>query len=109
MPTNRFERGAVVRCKNRDWIVWAYPRGQRHADPLVLPITAQTGPRHRSQMRVDYGGKAMLVHLLDPVTLVGRECAPIGQCDDDMISAIASSMRRAIEANQTEGFAREPV
>ena len=102
MPANRFERGAVVRCNDRTWIVWTYPRGLRSADPIALPVTSQTGPRHRSQVRLTLGGRAVLVHLLDPVSLPRHDCERIGQCNAEIVATIAASMQRAIDAAEIE-------
>jgi hypothetical protein len=100
--TIRFERGAVVRCNSRTWIVWTYPGGDGFADPIALPVMSQTGPRHRSQERLDLAGRAILVHLLDPVSLPGDACERIGQCAPDIVSRLAASMQRAIDAAELE-------
>jgi len=102
MPVNRFERGAVVRCNNSMWIVWAYPRGQRHADPIALPVMPQTGPRHRAQVRLDFAGRAVLVHLLEPASLPHGECQLIGQCAEPIVALLSGSMQRAIDAAELE-------
>jgi hypothetical protein len=102
MPANRFERGAVVRCNDKTWIVWSYPRGLRFADPIALPVMPQTGPRHRSHARLDLGGRPVLVHLLDPVSLPQRECERIAQCDPAIVTMLANSMQRAIAAREAE-------
>ena len=102
MPANRFERGAVVRCNNSTWIVWAYPHGQRHADPIALPVMSQTGPRHRAQVRLDIAGRAVLVHLLDPASLPRGECQLIGQCAEPVVALLQGSMQRAIAAMELE-------
>jgi hypothetical protein len=102
MPVNRFERGAVVRCNNRTWIVWAYPLGQRHADPIALPVKPQTGPRHRAEVRLDFAGRRVLVHLLDPVSLPHGECRLIGQCAEPVVALLTGSMQRAIAASEAE-------
>jgi hypothetical protein len=99
--TNRFERGAVVRCDDRTWIVWAYPPG-RFADPIALPLVARNGPLHRSHVRLDFADRPVVVRCLDPATLPRDRCARIGQCTPEIIATIAVSMRRAIEASQIE-------
>lgn len=99
--TNRLDRGAVVRCNDRTWIVWAYPPG-RFADPIALPLVAQNGPLHRSHARFDFAGRPVLVRCLDPARLPRERCAPIGQCTPEIIQTIAASMRRAIEASEIE-------
>ena len=106
MPADRFERGAIVRCNNRTWIVWAYPRGLRFADPVALPVTPQTGPLHRSQVRLKLGGRPVLVHLLDPVTIPHGDCERIAQCGEATVAMLAASMQRAIDAAETE---RQPA
>jgi len=102
MPVIRFDRGAVVRCHDKTWIVWAYPSGRRHANPLALPVTRQTGPRHRAQVRLDLAGRAVLVHLLDPVSLPRGECQLIGQCAEPVVALLTGSMQRAIAALELE-------
>jgi hypothetical protein len=101
MPADRFERGAVVRCNNKLWIVWTYPRG-RFANPTALPVMPQTGPRHRSQIQLTLGGRPVLVHLLDPVSISQHDCEQIGQCGDTAITLLATSMQRAIDAAEAE-------
>ena len=91
-----------MRCNSRTWIVWTYPRGVRFADPIALPVMPQTGPRHRSQERLDLAGRAILVHLLDPVSIPGRDCELIGQCTPEIVSLLAASMQRAIAAAELE-------
>jgi hypothetical protein len=98
----RYERGAVVRCNSRTWIVWTYSRGQGICDPIALPVMPQTGPRHRSQARLDLGGRAVLVHLLDRVTLPRLDCEHVGQCTPDIVSSLAASMQRAIDAHEAD-------
>ena len=98
---DRFERGAIVRCNNRTWIVWAYPRA-RFAEPIALPVTPQTGPLHRSQIRLTLGGRPVLVNLLDPVSIPSRDCERIAQCNAETIAILAASMQRAIDAAETE-------
>jgi hypothetical protein len=102
MQVTRYERGAVVRCNNKTWIVWTYPKGPRAGNPIALPVMPQTGPRHRSHARFALGGRPVLVHLLDPVQLRHADCAFIGQCSDDIVSHLAESMRRAIQASTAE-------
>jgi hypothetical protein len=102
MPVDRFERGAVVRCNNRTWIVWAYPRGLRHADPIALPVMPQTGPLHRSQARLSLAGRPVLVHLLDPVSLPRHNCERIAQCGEATLALLAASMQRAIDAAEAD-------
>lgn len=98
----RFERGAVVRCNSRTWIVWAYSRGFGLCDPIALPVMPQTGPRHRSQERLDFGGRPVLVHLLEPVTLPRLDCERIGTCTPEIVARLAASMQRAIDAIEAE-------
>ena len=107
MPANRFERGAIVRCNNRTWIVWTHPRGARFADPLALPVTPQTGPRHRAQVRLDLAGRPVLVHLIDPVSLPHNACVQIGRCSDAIVAVLAASMQRAIDAEAIEQLTTE--
>jgi hypothetical protein len=102
MPADRFERGAIVRCNNKLWIVWTYPRRERFADPIALPVMPQTGPRHRSQIRLTLGGRPVLVHLLDPVSLPHLGCEQIGQCVDTVVALLGASMQRAIDAASSE-------
>jgi hypothetical protein len=102
MPADRFERGAVVRCNNRTWIVWTYPRGLRFADPIALPLMPQTGPRHRSHVRLTLGSQPLLVHLLDRVSLPHLDCERIGQCNAEIVALLAASMQRAIDAAEAE-------
>lgn len=104
--TIRFERGAVVRCNFRPWIVWAYPHGKGCIDPIALPVMPQTGPRHRSQLRLDLAGHAVMVHLLDPVRLPRDACEWVGQCTPEIVSLLAASMQRAIDAAELE---RQPT
>jgi len=102
MTANRFERGAVVRCNNRTWIVWAYPSGLRFADPLALPVMPQTGPRHRAQVRLTFASKPVMINLLDRISLPHLECQQIGQCTEEIVALLGASMQRAIDAEQTE-------
>ena len=102
MSASRLERGAIVRRNDKTWIVWAYPRERGHADPIALPVMHQTAPRHRSQVRLDLGGKPVLAHLLDPVSLRHRDCQPIGQCSADTVAMLAASMQRAVDASASE-------
>lgn len=102
MAENRFERGAIVRCNNRTWIVWSYPRMRGHVDPWVLPVIPQTGPRHRSHVRLVLGGKRVLVQVLEHSTLPHADCVPIGQCSPATVAILGASMQRAIEADAME-------
>jgi hypothetical protein len=104
---SRFERGAVVRCQDQAWIVWAYPRGRGFVDPLVLPVSAQTAPLHRSHVRLvdaslGLGDRVLIVRTLEAQTVLGDQCVLIGQCHDQIIAAIDRTMRRAIEAQAGE-------
>lgn len=91
-----------MRCNARTWIVWTYPGRDGFADPVALPVMPQTGPRHRSHVRLDFAGRAILVHLLDPVSLPRLGCQQIGQCAPEIVSLLAASMRRAIAASAFE-------
>jgi hypothetical protein len=102
MPAKPLQRGAVVRCNSRIWIIWADPAGVRAGDPIALPLVPQTGPLHRSQARLDFDGRAVLVHLLDPVSLPRRDCEPIAQCAPEIVVMLAAAMQRAIAANAFE-------
>ena len=102
MHPTRYARGAVVRCNTRTWIVWTYSRGQGICDPIALPVMPQTGPRHRSQERLDFGGRSVLVRLLEPTPLARQDCELIGQCTPEIVARLAISMQRAIDAIETE-------
>ena len=91
-----------MRCNSRTWIVWSYPDGKPSADPIALPAMPQTGPRHRSHARLDFAGKAILVHLLEPATLPARDCELVGQCTPEIVALLAFSMRRAIASHEIE-------
>jgi hypothetical protein len=102
MPETHLARGAVVRCDSRTWIVWTYPAGAHGADPIALPLEPQTGPRHRSHVRLDFAGRASIVRLLRPTTIPRSRCERLGQCGPDIVASIAVSMRRALEADAAE-------
>lgn len=93
MPDNPLPRGAVVRRDSRSWVVWN--------DPIALPLDPQTGPRHRSHVRLDFGGRAVLVRCLDPV-LLREGYQVVGQCDPDIVARIATTIQRAIDAAAIE-------
>lgn len=110
MPTHRLNRGAVVRCNDKTWVVWSCPPKWGGADPIVLPMKPQTAPRHRSQVALYFDGRQVLVHLLTPVTLPRRDCEPIAQCSEEIVSLLAVLMQRAIDADGFEratGFERQ--
>ena len=90
-----------MRHADRTWIVWSYPR-QRYAEPVVLPVVLQTAPLHRSHVRLDMGGRAVTVHTLEGGTVPGRDCELVGQCTEHVVAMIEQTMRRAIEAEQSE-------
>lgn len=102
MSRERFERGAVVAYSGRSWVIWSYPRA-RYAEPLALPIVPQHGPRHRSHVRVDLGGRAVMIQTLDAVPLVGADCMQTGRLTHDVISEIEQTMQRAALARDLEG------
>src|SRR5215469_2951619 len=102
MPRDRFERGAIVAYLGRNWVIWSYPRA-RSAEPTALPIMPQSGPRHRSQVRIDLSGRACLVHTLEPATLVSADCELREQLSFATIAQIELTMRRAAEARDLEG------
>jgi len=62
----------------------------------------QTGPRHRAQVRLDFAGRAVLVHLLEPASLPHGECQLIGQCAGPIVALLSGSMQRAIDAAELE-------
>lgn len=104
----RLERGTVVSCGGQYFLIWAYSGG-RYGDPVALPVLAQTGPRHRSHVRLT-GSKAlglperstMVVRTLEARQVPGRECRQIGQCGFELITQIDLTMRRATEAEARE-------
>jgi hypothetical protein len=102
MKREHFERGAVVASLGRNWVVWSYPRA-RYAEPLALPIVPQTGPRHRSHVRVDLRKRTCVIHTLDLVPLVSAECLLLEQLPFDAIAEIELTMRRAAHARDLEG------
>lgn len=102
MSINRYPRGAVVRCYDKTWIVWDYVERQECYD--ALPVKAQTGPLHRSQLRLDVYGKSVVVHLLSSTALLPDDCRFVEQCDPATVSMIEVRMRRAEEANRFEAM-----
>ena len=102
MGRDRFERGAVVAYLGHNWVVWSYPRA-RYAEPLALPIVPQTGPRHRSQVRVDLRGRTCLIQTLEPLSLVSADCTLVEQLPFSTIAEIDLTMRRAAQARDMEG------
>jgi hypothetical protein len=102
MKREHFERGAVVAFQGRNWVVWSYPRA-RYAEPLALPVVPQTGPRHRSHVRVDLRKRTCVIHTLDLVPLVSADCLLLEQLPFDAIAEIELTMRRAAHARDLEG------
>ena len=101
MSRDRFERGAVVASLGRNWVVWSYTRA-RYAELLALPIVPQTGPRHRSQVRIDLRNRACLIQTLDLVPLVSADCILLEQLPFNVIAEIEITMRRAAHARDLE-------
>jgi hypothetical protein len=101
MGRDRFERGAVVVYLGRNWVVWSYPR-VRDAEPVALPIVPQTGPRHRSCVRVDLRGRTCLIQTLEPLSLVAADCTLLEQLPFSTIAEIDLTMRRAAQARDME-------
>jgi hypothetical protein len=107
MGKQRFERGAVVRCQDQNWIVWSYPRGKRYVDPIALPVSVQTAPQHRSHVRIagaalDLPDRPMVIRTLDGRSIPQSECVPIGQCGERIVRLIELTMQRATEARTIE-------
>jgi hypothetical protein len=101
MKREHFERGAVVASLGRNWVVWSYPRA-RYAEPLALPIVPQTGPRHRSHVRIDLRNRACLIQTLDLVPLVAADCMLLEQLPFNVIAEIELTIRRAVHARELE-------
>lgn len=99
MPKSRYERGAIVRCRNQLWIVWAYPRAVKFADPIALPVGAQTAPLHRAHLRLDFPtltrNRPVIVRTLDPQSLPRDECEQLGQLSHEIIARIGQTIERA--------------
>jgi len=102
MARDRFERGAVVAYLGRNWVVWSYRRAHRYAEPVALPVVPQTGPRHRSHVRIDLSGRTCLIQTLEPLSLVAADCVLVGQLPFSTIAEIDLTMRRAAQARDME-------
>src|SRR4029077_198487 len=106
MPKARFERGAVVRCNASTWIVWTYPPRLKSADPIAFPVATPTAPLHRSHVRLvglaPWGRRPVIIDTSGPQSLPHLDCELIGQCNDEVVSLIADTMRRALAAREME-------
>lgn len=86
--------------------MWNYPRG-KFVDPFVLPIVAQTGPLHRSHVRLtgpSFGmhGHALVIRTLEAGTVPRQQCQQVAQCSEAVIALIEITMRRANDAEACE-------